>query len=410
MGKIILVITLVSAVLLLTTCAKRKEGYCRLKNQKVDISKPTIYYASQYQSKLSEKTDQFKDLPQKISNRVNYFLTKINGREIPMIIDRGNESQLYLDTDADGRLSDEKGFAYKAIKEHLFGPVDYHRFGPISLKFEQAAGKCTQQIYIFTRDSYMRRLILCPAVCRKGKVLLDNNIYEVMVIDGNYDGKYDKFFTTSIKRIGRPGCDSFAIDLNRNRKLDFNYYHKSELMPLGRMLKVGNSYYAIKVDESGESLELNKIQPDYGMLDLGDVNVKMKLWSDTAEQYFSNLNSNVKIPAGKYQALFIELSQVDPVTNAWNFTCYRDTGSLKNFEITKDQTTSIKIGPPFQVKTTARRNKDTVVIGCTLVGQAGEKYRPDSRIKRNGRRVSPPIVRIIDEQGGELEAGRLKYG
>ena len=84
--------------------------------------------------------------------------------------------------------------------------------------------------------------------------------------------------------------------------------------------------------------------------------------------------------------------------------------SLKNFEITKDQTTSIKIGPPFQVKTTAQRNKDTVVIGCTLVGQAGEQYRPDSRIKRNGRRVSPPILRIIDEAGDVIYSGRFKYG
>jgi hypothetical protein len=176
------------------------------------------------------------------------------------------------------------------------------------------------------------------------------------------------------------------------------------------MLKIGNSYYAIKVDESGESLELNKIQPDCGTLDLGEVNVKLKLWSDAAEQYFSNVNNKVEIPAGKYQALFIELSQVDPVTNAWSFTCYRDTGSLKNFEITKGQTTSIKIGPPFQVKTTAQRNKDTVVIGCTLVGQAGEQYRPDSRIKRNGRRVSPPILRIIDEGGDVIYSGRFKYG
>ena len=134
MRKIILIIMLLSVIVLLSTCTRRKEGYCRLKNQQVDVSKPTIYFASQYQSKLSEKTEQFKDLPQNISNRVNYFLVKIDGREIPMIIDRGNKSRLYLDTNADGRLSDEKGFnpeegyTPKTIRKSLFGPVDYHRF------------------------------------------------------------------------------------------------------------------------------------------------------------------------------------------------------------------------------------------------------------------------------------------
>ncbi len=408
MRKVILILLLISVILLLSTCAKRKEGQCKLSRRQVDISESTIYYACQNQSKLSEKPAQFKDLPEKASNRVNYFLAKIADREIPLIIDRGSKSKLYLDTDADGCLSDEKSFTPKTIKKRLFGPVDYHRFGPVSVKFEQAAEKFAQQIYVFTRDSYMRRLILGPAVYRKGKILLDNNIYEVTVIDGNFDGKYDKLFSPPVERIYQPGCDSFAIDLNRNGKLDFNYYHHSELMPLSRMVKVGNSYYSINVAESGESIELNKIRPDLGTLDLGNANVKLKLWSDTAQQYIFNFKNSVQIPAGRYQAFFVELSLIDSEKNTCNFTSYTNTGTLGNFEISKNQTTSFKIGPPFKIMTTAQQNRNTVSIGCTLLGQAGEQYRPN--FKKNGMQVSPAVLRIIDEHDNVVYSGRFKYG
>lgn len=408
MKKVVLVILLVSTILLLSTCAKRKEGYCRLKYQAVDTSESTIYYACQDQLKLSERPAQLKDLPEKISNRVNYFLAKIAGREIPLIIDRGNKSKLYLDTDGDGCLSDEKGFTSKTVKKSLFGSVDHYRFGPVPVKFEQSAEKFAQRIYVFTRDSYMRRLVLSPAGYHKGKVLLDNNIYEVAVVDGNFDAKYGKIFSPTVENIFRPGCDSFAIDLNHNGKLDFDYYYHSELMPLSRMVKVGTSYYSINVDESGESLKLNKIQPDFGTLDFDNANVKLKLWSDAAQQYIFNFKNNVQIPAGRYQALFLEWSLIDSEKNTYNFTSYFNTGTLRNFEISKNQTASFKIGPPFQIKTTAQQNRNTVSIGCTLLGQAGEQYRPNFKI--NGIQVSPAVLRIIDETGNVVYSGRFKYG
>ncbi|HUU20745.1 MAG TPA: hypothetical protein VMW72_26600 [Sedimentisphaerales bacterium] len=408
MKKVILVISLASAIVLVSTCAKREEGRCRLRYHQVDISESRIYYACQDQFRLSEKPAQLKDLPKKISNRVNYFHAKIAGREIPLIIDRGRKSKLYLDTDADGCLSDEKGFTSKTVKRRLFGPVDYYRFGPISVKFEQAAEKFAQQIYVFTRDSYMRHLILCPAHYRKGKVLLDQNIYEVRVVDGNFDGKYGRILSLPIEKIWRPGCDSFAIDLNHNGKLDFNYYLHSEIMPLGRMVRVGNSYYSINIAEGGTFLELNKIQPECGTLDLGNTNVKLKLWSDAAQQYISDLKSNGPIPAGRYKALFIELSQIDSERNAWTFTSYRDTGALYDFEINKNETTSFEIGPPFQIKVTPRQGRDTVYIRFKLEGQASEQYRSD--VKRNGIRVSPPLFKIIDEGGIVVDSGWFEYG
>ena len=311
MKKLILAITLVSIVLLLSTCAKRKEGYSKLKYQAVDTSESTISYACQDQMKLEEKPTQLKDFPKKISGLVFCFLAKMADKDIPLIIDYTNNCTLYLDTDADGFLSDERGYTSKAVKRRIFGSVDYYRYGPISVEFDQADGKFIKRIYVISHDEKMRYVTFCPADYRKGKVLLGDAIYKVRVLDGNFDGKYDKIFSPPVERIWRPGCDSFAIDFNRNGKIDFDYYHYSELMPLAKMVKVGDSYYSINVAEGGQSLELNKIQPDLGTLDLRNEKVKLKLWSDAAQQFFPNIKNSVKIPAGKYQALFVEFSQID---------------------------------------------------------------------------------------------------
>lgn len=407
MKKVILVITLASIGVLVSTCAKRKEGRCRLRYQAVDTSESTIYYACQNMVKISKKPAQLKDLPKNKSGRFSYFLAKIADRDIPVVVDRTNRVRLYMDTDGDGYLSDEKRFISKAVKRRLFGSVDHYKFGPISVEFDKPGGKYAKRIYVITRNNLDYRYI-CPADYRKGKVLLGQNIYDVAVVDGDFDGKYDKILSLPIKNILRPGCDSFAIDLNRDGKLDFNYYLHWDVMPLSRMVRVGNSYYSINIAEGGTSLELNKIQPDCGTLDLGNANVKLKLLSDAAQQYISDFKSKGLIPAGRYKALFIELSQIDSERNAWTFTCYEDTGALCDFEITKNKTTSFKIGPPFQIKTTARQSRNTVSIGFNLKGQSQEEYRPD--FKKNGRRVSAPIFRIIDETGNVVDSGRFKYG
>jgi hypothetical protein len=323
------------------------------------------------------------------------------------VVNRTKRVRLYIDTDGDGYLSDEKRFISKAVKRRIFGSVDHYKFGPISLGFNQPDRKLNKRIYIITRNNLDYRFI-CPADYRKGKVLLGQNVYDVAVVDGDFDGKFDKILSPPVKNILRPGCDSFAIDLNRNGKLDFNYYLHSEIMPLSRMVKVGDSYYSINIAEGGTSLELNKIQPEFGTLDLGNANAKLKLWSDAAQQFISNLKNNGPIPVGKYKTLFLELIQIDSEKKAWTFTSYLDTGTLFDFEISKNETTSFKIGPPFRIKTTARQSRSTVSIGFNLLGQGQEKYGAD--FKKNGRRVSTPIFRIINETGNVVDSGRFKYG
>jgi len=407
MRKVILVITLASAILMVSTCAKREEGRCRLRYRAVNTSESTIYFACQDQMRISERPAQLKDLPKGVSRAISYFLAKIGDRDIPLIIEGSKKFKLYLDTDGDGSLSDERGFAASTVKKRRFGPVDYYRFGPISLEFGQAERKLAKRIYVITRGTNIEQLCFCPADYRKGKVRLGEYIYSVAVVDGNFDGKYGKIFSPPIKNIFRPGCDSFAIDLNRDGRLDWALYERSELTPLSRMIKIEDTYYSIDVATNGTALELKKVEPEFGILDLGGADVKMKLWSDAAEQNIIGSEENRRFPAGKYKTIFLELNQKDSSGNRWTLTSSR-AGKLEDFEIRPGRKSSFKIGPPFQIKTTARRTSNDILIGLNLEGQAGEQYGAD--VGRNGIRVSPPVFKIIDESGNVVDTGRFKYG
>jgi hypothetical protein len=115
MKKVILVISLTSAIVLVSTCAKRKEGQCKLKYQAVDTLEFTMHYACQNLVKRSRKPAQLKDLPKNKSGRFSYYLAQIADTDIPVVVDRTNRVRLYMDTDGDGYLSDEKRFISKAV-------------------------------------------------------------------------------------------------------------------------------------------------------------------------------------------------------------------------------------------------------------------------------------------------------
>jgi len=66
-----------------------------------------------------------------------------------------------------------------------------------------------------------------------------------------------------------------------------------------------------------------------------------------------------------------------------------------------------KAGPPIIVKTDVRRVANQVSIGLVLEGQAGERYRA---VRKNGRTIAAPALRIVNEAGQVVLDGSFRYG
>ncbi len=414
MKKAIVIILLALAVIVVCVCfllhkaqVPAKEGICKLEFKAAKNSESVPSLAHQYQLPISEKLSQLKDLPKGLSQDCKYFVAKLADRDIPVILDSPENpyhSMLYVDTNADGYFSNEKSYAARPAEER--GLV--YRYGPVPLEFDTAESKVKTEFYVMTRRG--RYLMFYPTGYQVGEIDLGRNTYKVAVIDGNFDGRYDKLFSPPVVDFYRPGCDLFAIDRNGDNILSSEHL---EVMPLGRMIRVRNAYsdiyYSIDIATGGSSLGLKKVEPEFGTLDLGGAHVQFQLWSDAARQILSGPpGKNWKLPIGRYMASPIEFRHVDTSGNRWIFRSTRETGKLKNFEIRPGQTTAFKIGPPFSTKTSVEQRDRIAFVGFDLEGQSGVLYRPGAR---KGRTTIPePKFKIIDEAGKVVGSGQFEYG
>lgn len=415
MKKVVLVISLVLVILLLSTCAKREplaeEGKCKLKFEAFKQHGNMLTLCTQYLDSGVDKPFELKDLPKGVTADFVYFLPKLAGRNTPAVLSSYSnlkQSVLYVDTNGDGRLSDENGFSAKIIQRPELKAQEY-RFGPILVEFGDAGAKFEANFFALTGNG--QQLTLYPGGYYTGEIRLDEKTYKVAAIDGNFDGRYDKIFSQSVESFYEPQCDLFAIDRSGDNILSGDHL---KVMPLARMVKLEKAYiydyYSVDIEADGTSLELEKIEPEFGTLDLGGAHVLLQLWSDAATQILNDPpNTNWQLPTGKYSASPIELRLVDTSGNRWIFrSSGENLGKLKNFEIISNRKTQFKIGPPFSIKTSVEKRGEFVLIGFSLEGRSGEQYVPGARKRRET--VSEPKFEIVDDKGKVLESGHFEYG
>ena len=409
--RAILFLTFLVIALIVWTCTREEpieEGRCRLKFKALSKHDDMLVaLAMQDLTGTRDKPSEIKDLPKGLTTDCVYFLAEVVGKSTPMVLayyNRLEYSILYMDTNGDCRLSDEKPYRPKIKKRHSYKE---YVFGPFLLKSQESEGGCQVEFYATT--THGQHLSLKPSGYRFGKVRLGKNAYKLAVMDGNFDGRYDKVFSLPVQKTYRVGCDIFAIDLNNGDKMwHLSLINRSEIMPLGRMVKVQNAYYGIDVAPDGTTLELKKVEPQFGTLDFNGANAKLKLWSDTGDHYLFGSEGHWQLPAAKYMALRIELSQIDSEQNVWTFSGRPKAGPLRDFEIRAGQTISFKTGPPFSIKTDIRQSANRVSIGLNLEGCTEEQYR--FPVLKGGKRQPAPTFKIVDESGKELLSGAFEYG
>jgi hypothetical protein len=94
--------------------------------------------------------------------------------------------------------------------------------------------------------------------------------------------------------------------------------------------------------------------------------------------------------------------------DTWQLESRGPWGNLSTIRVQNNETTVLKLGPPFQIKTKALYTGTKVSIDFAIIGQAGEHYR--NSIMQNNKRASAPKLKIIDEAGNVLASGKFEYG
>jgi len=337
-----------------------------------------------------------------------YFVVRVGDREVPGVTYRSTRPpghvMLFLDTDGDGLLSDEQG--YVGVRLGIFTLTVTYQFGPVMTR-QGETGATGAAFYAHCSNGQW--LTFHPAFYREGRVLLNGRTYRIALVDNDFDGRFDRSFVPPAADSRDPSCDVLAIDLNGDSEFNYGQPGESEIMPLAGMIRVGQDYYRLNVAEDGSTIEFRQATPALGTLDLGGEEVVLGLWSDAAQQRLTGFGGTLRLPAGKYGLVSLELAEKDS-EGRWTFEMAKGgAGPLKDFEIRPGQTTGFKIGPPFQIRTSMQRygQNPFVTVGVELEGQGGERY--SALAKKDGKEASEPGLKILDGTGQVVHSGRFAY-
>jgi len=394
-----------------------EEGRCCLVRKKAPRDSQLMAPAFQLLQPCVARPDSVRDLPAGF-DRPAYYEIKSGDRHIPLVVNLSETPSLCIDTKGDGVLSQERCFVATRIRETKASNSSW-RFGPISLAPRDAPPGADAGFYVNCfRVDRPASLTTYPAFVKVGRLRLDGQTYRVAVVDGDCDGRFHSILSLPLDGMWRfPGSDVFAIDLNRNGKFEISLHlsGRSEVMPLGHLVRFEDGYYAIDIAADGKSLALSKTEPRFGtlLIEPNDTTVEMRMWSDAADQHLARAQ-RWPLPMGKYMAIYAVLEKKDASGDVWSFTsdvssAFARLGPLNFFVIEPEQTTRVRVGPPLVVTADVRQvGTGTVEISPIITGCGGEHYQADFR--RNWRRPSERLFKIVDEKGTVLVADKFQYG
>jgi hypothetical protein len=372
------------------------------------LGSPTDYLGLQRQDTTIVQPVGWHEVPRDAPPEPVYFTVRAGDRGIAGItyrsVRRPDRVMLWLDTDGDGRLAGER--SYVGTRLAYITHAATYRFGPIAIRrnADRPGGD-----WFYAHCSGGRWLTFHPAYYREGSVAIEGRSYRISLVDRDFDGRFDTVFEPPAASRREPGCDVLAIDLDGDARYGYGKPGASEVMPLSRMVRLGEQYYALDVAPDGCEVSFRSADPQFGWLDLNGRDVLLGLWSDAGPRRVVGMIHKLPLPAGRYSAVDLELTETE-TDGRWTFAMGRGgAGALRDFAIRPGETTAFEIGPPFQARTTLERygERPEAIVGFELEGRAGEHY--SGVVKHNGRDVSEPSVKIVDASGRVVTSGRFAY-
>jgi hypothetical protein len=385
-----------------------------------DLNAPYLNMAVQWESGTDTKPESLKKAPPNLPDNAQFFQVQLGNRSTVMLVVPGKLPKLYVDADMDSDLSDEKPITGKRLRSGTMGWDNGYEFAavpvPSSQPSEATKNKPGIQVILLNNDY----LVVAPKSYLSGTIEVKGKKYRVRLVDANYDGRYDgvmQFGRRSKSTKGKdknppPAYDSLAIDLNGDGKFAWAYDGSAEVMPLPKMLRFGEDYYAVRFDPNGSSVSIEKASPRFGTLDVGQPDVELLLWSETGVHQLKGSGGKWQLPEGEYSCYMIYLNRTDQKKNKFTLACRGDTGNLKDFEVAEGKTTSFKLGPPLTTKAKVTLTREmfrrTARISASVMGQEDEEYL--AGVRKNGELVPAPSIKILDSNAKVVESGKLEYG
>ncbi|MBN1916867.1 MAG: hypothetical protein JW889_03070 [Verrucomicrobia bacterium] len=385
-------------LVLLTCAATRAQGTAELTYTEVDrANHPLVREAIRSAYARKGLPPQAKGMPEDLSDNVYYLQWALGRGALTAVFDAGGTApRLFVDTDADGDLADEKPIGVR-ISQNQIG------FAATLVQLPGRPKGETVRIGLFGSSDArtFAYLQLVPGGYVHGTVELGGQKHKVAVIDANLDGRYDGFVSAEALRDAR-AHDQIAF------RPAAGHDGATEIAPLTPTVHVGGVYYTAQLAPDGLRIEFAKTDPKLGTLDVQCPDLQLTLQSAMGRRTL-RCGGSWPLPEGTYVLKDMSLQRKEENGSSWSLMGYAwQAGNLAQFTIRAGETTTIPAGPPLTLDTSVDWGDDTASANLTVVGRAGEHY--SAGVYGVGRQQPPPTLKVVDRAGKTLASGTFAYG
>ena len=146
----------------------------------------------------------------------------------------------------------------------------------------------------------------------------------------------------------------------------------------------------------------------YIKIDAGGANAVLQLhssWLRKATVASAAEPAAISAQVHRPQHLSISMKQDN---HSWQIDSRGPWGDLSKIKIKNNETTVLKLGPPFRIQPKVHRGVKLVSIDFAIIGQAGEQY--GNFVRKDNQAMPGANVKIVDEAGNVLQTGKFEYG
>ena len=268
-------------------------------------------------------------------------------------------------------------------------------FGPAKAVVRHSGFKSIHHFYLRMYDD-STQLYAYSTCYFVGKAKFGDKTRKVAVVDGNCNGLFSEYSE-----------DRLLLDLNGDGELTTSG-DAAESSPLGKYVRVGDTYYAVAVSDDGAVVEVSQPAIVLGTIRLPCKNMSVALTSESAGYLgLRSADGIAEVPVGTYEIGRITLKARDTNGSEWRLAAYAPTKDKRTLEVLPDQGTALVAGPPLTSRVGADVDGYVAALSLSLTGIAGERYHD---FKMSDQRPPNPTFEICDAKGKRLLASNFEYG
>ncbi len=327
--------------------------------------------------------------------------------------------RLYVDTNGDGRFERAECYDITRTKKPvrvLRSERQYHyvEVTPIKLVGKQGASPYWIGLltYQYERGAYIR----CGSVtCATGKVRFGDKDLRLAIYEPSLSGRFDRGIDLPGEEAGGMGsCCQLLLDANGNGQFD-----RLNLRDMGfenrwltRLVRIGGTYYELKVAADGGSIRITPSKPKVGTLKIPEHVGSASVIGPAFATIVTSKDKQLELPAGTYAVHRYEYRRGSDTLHAAGL---KEEGQ---FEIKAGQTASFRAGAPLRLgvicrsdapNTQGSRNlaPKNVRISMALEDCAGRRVQD---LRTGTGRPPAPRLKIVGPTGKTVLDAAFKYG